>query len=73
MKKISTYGYIFLFTLLTDFVAFAADEPGDFGDPGDDNPLDVSPAPIDGYLLWMALIAIAFAMFVISRRRAVRN
>lgn len=73
MKKISTYSFIFLFTLLTDFVAFAADGPGDFGDPDDENPLDVTPAPIDGYLIWMALIAIAFAMFVINRRRAVRN
>lgn len=55
-------------------MAFAADEPGDFGDPGDTDPLDVDPVPINGYLLWMALIAIAFAMFVIKKRREeIRN
>jgi len=50
-------------------MAFAAEEPGDFGDTDDTNPTD-TPVPIDGYLLWLTIIAIAFAFFVINRRRA---
>lgn len=70
MKKIGVYSYIFIFTLLANVVAFAEEDPGDFGDPGDENPLDVPATPINGYLLWMAFVAIAFALFVINKRRA---
>ena len=68
MKKILKYSYVVIFTLLLDVMAFAAEEPGDFGDTDDTNPTD-TPVPIDGYLLWLTIIAIAFAFFVINRRR----
>ncbi|HRB71462.1 MAG TPA: hypothetical protein PK776_06400 [Flavobacterium sp.] len=51
-------------------VAFAEEDPGDFGGDPDDNPLDTPVVPINGYVIWMAFIAIAFAIFVINKRRA---
>ncbi|MPT36870.1 MULTISPECIES: hypothetical protein [Flavobacterium] len=70
MKKIGVYSYIFIFTLLANVVAFAEEDPGDFGGDPDDNPLDTPVVPINGYVIWMAFIAIAFAIFVINKRRA---
>lgn len=58
--------YILTFLLLSDFVLFAqpGDDDGSGGLEGDDTPA----APIDGKLIWLAIISILFAFYYLNKR-----
>jgi hypothetical protein len=58
--------YILSFFLLADFVAFA--QPGDDdGTPGGLEGNDPPPAPINGKLIWLAILGILFAFYSIKK------
>ena len=58
--------YILTFLLLSDFILFAqpGDDDGGGGLEGDDAP----PAPIDGKLIWLAIVSILFAFYIFNKR-----
>jgi hypothetical protein len=68
MKKNLLNIYIFTFVFLSDFVMFAQ-EPGDEDDNGDLEGGDELPVPINGKLLWLAILGILFALYVYRRDR----
>ena len=61
--------YLITFFLLVDFVAFAqpGDDDGSGGLEGDDAP----PAPINGKLVWLAIVALLFAFYSIRKNRKI--
>lgn len=61
--------YLISFFLLVDFVAFAqpGDDDGSGGLEGDDAP----PAPINGKLLWLGIVAIIYAFYSIRKNRRI--
>lgn len=61
--------YLVSFFLLVDFVAFAqpGDDDGSGGLEGDDAP----PAPINGKLLWLGIVAIIYAFYSIRKSRRI--
>jgi hypothetical protein len=68
--------YLLGFVLISDFKLFAQDPPpSDDGDnpdypvEGDDDP---TAAPINGKLIWLALVGILFAMYIYRSNRKVR-
>ncbi|MBC8882968.1 hypothetical protein H9X57_04930 [Flavobacterium piscinae] len=65
MKSIYKF-YIVTFLLLSDFIMFAqpGDDDGGGGLEGDDTPV----APIDGKLIWLAMISILFAFYYLNKR-----
>ena len=65
MKSIYKF-YIITFLLLSDFIMFAqpGDDDGGGGLEGDDTPA----APIDGKLIWLAMISILFAFYYLNKR-----
>jgi hypothetical protein len=68
MKKNLLNIYIFTFVFLSDFVMFAQ-EPGDEDDNGDLEGGDELPVPINGKLLWLAILGILFALYIYRRDR----
>lgn len=59
--------YLLSSFLLTDFIMFAqpgADQPGGGLEGG-----DPSPAPIDGKIVWLAMVAILFALYTFKNKR----
>ena len=63
MKKNLFNIYIFSVVMFSDFIMFA--QPGDDSDPGD-TPVedeDAPNAPINGKLLWLAIVGILFAIY----------
>jgi len=69
MKNRVTYSFLVIFFLLVDFVAFA--QPGDDDGSGGLEGNDPPPAPINGQLIWLGLIAIIFAYYSIRRYKKV--
>lgn len=67
MKNRVSYSFLVIFFLLVDFVAFAqpGDDDGSDGLEGNDPP----PAPINGQLIWLGVLAIIFAFYSIRRYR----
>jgi hypothetical protein len=68
MKNRVSYSVLVIFFLLFDFVAFAqgpGDEDGGGGLEGNDPP----PAPINGQLIWLGILAIVFAFYSIRQYR----
>lgn len=65
MKSIYKF-YIVSFLLLSDFIMFAqpGDDDGSGGLEGDDTPA----APIDGKLIWLAIVSILFAFYYFNKR-----
>jgi hypothetical protein len=59
MKKYFPSIYLFIFTLMFNLVSFAQ-EPGDFDENPDANPLDEPAMPIDDYLWVLALAGLVF-------------
>ena len=55
------------FFLLSDLVLFA--QPGDDDGSGGLEGGDTPPAPIDGKLIWLGIIAILFAFYTLKRKR----
>ena len=61
---------LIIFFLLVDFVAFA--QPGDDdGSPGGLEGDDTPPAPINGKLVWLAIVAILYAFYSIRKNRRI--
>lgn len=58
--------YILTFLLLSDFILFAqpGDDDGSGGLEGEDTPA----APIDGKLIWLAIVSILFAFYYLNKR-----
>ncbi len=67
MKNRVSYSFLVIFFLLVDFVAFA--QPGDDDGSGGLEGNDPPPAPINGQLIWLGLLAIIFAFYSIRRYR----
>ncbi|MBK8600624.1 MAG: hypothetical protein IPN80_08790 [Flavobacterium sp.] len=67
MKNRVSYSFLVIFFLLVDFVAFA--QPGDDDGSGGLEGNDPPPAPINGQLIWLGVIAIVFAYYSIRRYR----
>lgn len=66
MKNRVSYSFLVIFFFLADFIAFA--QPGDgSGDGIEDN--DPPPAPINGHLIWLGILAVFFAYYNIKRHR----
>lgn len=64
--------YLFMFVLFSDFILFAQDEdPGTgFEDEEGGTGGSVEDAPINGKLIWLAVIAVAFAFFYYRKNKA---
>jgi hypothetical protein len=58
--------YILIFFLFSDFVLFA--EPGDDDGTGNLEGDDTPAAPINGKLIWLALVSILFAFYYLNKR-----
>lgn len=67
MKNRVSYSFLVIFFLLIDFVAFA--QPGDDDGSGGLEGNDPPPAPINGQLIWLGILAIIFAYYSIRRFR----
>ena len=61
--------FFVIFFLLIDFVAFAQPGDEDGSGPGGLEGNDPPPAPINGQLIWLCLVAIIFAFYSIQRYR----
>lgn len=62
MKKKFLNIYLLTVFLLTDFVVFAQG-PGDDDDDGGLEGGDPNPVPINGKLIWLAIVGIIFAIY----------
>ncbi len=67
MRQNLTKLYFLTFFLLIDFVAFA--QPGNDDENGDLEGDDPAPAPINGKLIWLAIVGIVFAYYAFRRTR----
>lgn len=61
--------YFLTFLLLIDFVAFADDGPGDDDGGGGLEGDDPAPAPINGKLIWLAVLGVVFAYYSYRKAR----
>ena len=59
--------YILAFVLLSDLMLFA--EPGDDDGSGGLEGEDTPAAPINGKLIWLALVGIVFAFYYFNTKR----
>ncbi len=69
MKNKALYLFLIGLFLLVDFAAFA--QPGDDDGSGGLEGNDPPPAPINGQILWLGLLAIVFAYYTIQRYRKI--
>ena len=71
MKKIILQSFLLLTFLFLDFVAFA--QPGGPGSDDSDGDLEGEDpaAPINGKLLWLAILGVAFAYYTYKKTRTV--
>ncbi len=70
MKKTILQSFLLFTFLFLDFVAFAQDPPGtDDGNGGLEG--EDPDAPINGKLIWLALVGIAFAYYTYKNTRTV--
>ena len=73
MKKNLLQSFLLLTFLFLDFIAFA--QPGDESDGGPGNPLegddDLPVASINGKLIWLAILGLAFAYYTYKKTRTV--
>ena len=63
MKNNLLKGYMTVFITFMSFLATA--QPVD--PPADPDPL---PAPIDNQIIWLALVGIAFAYYILNKKKA---
>ena len=66
MKKFYTL-YLFLFVLFSDFIMFA--QPGEDGEGGGLEGNDPPAAPINGKLLWLAILGILFSFYYFNSKK----
>ncbi len=69
MKKRVLHIFLITFFILVDFVAFA--QPGDDDGSGGLEGNDPPPAPINGKLIWLGIVAILFAFYSIRKYRKI--
>jgi hypothetical protein len=71
MKKNFFNYYIFATVMLYDFIGFAQVGPGDDDEDGEGGVEsdDALPVPINGKLLWLAILGILFAIYVYRNNR----
>ena len=69
MRKNLLNFYLISFFLLVDFVAFA--QPGDDDGSGGLEGNDAPPAPINGKLFWLGIVAILYAFYAIKKYRKI--
>ena len=69
MKKNILQSFLLLSFLFLDFVAFA--QPGDLSDDGLETDDDAPVASINGKLIWLAILGIAFAYYTYKKTRKV--
>jgi hypothetical protein len=62
MKKFITKNSLMILALLMSTITFAQN-PGDFDEPTDTNPLDVPPTPIGDYIWVLALVALVYVFY----------
>ena len=67
MKKRVLHIFLITFFIFVDFVAFA--QPGDTDGSGGLEGNDPPPAPINGKLIWLGIVAIIFAFKKIIKCR----
>ena len=67
MKNRVSYSFLVIFFFLVDFIAFA--QPGDGSGDGGMEDNDPPPAPINGQLIWLSILAVIFAYYNIKRYR----
>lgn len=73
MKTTFSRSFLIIAFLFLDFVAFAQ-QPGQTADNEDDNPLegnDDPAAPINGKLIWLAVMGLIFAYYTFKKRNVV--
>jgi hypothetical protein len=65
MKKKNLFNFtIIAMAMLYDFVAFAQGGPGDDDGDGGLEDDDAPPVPINGKLIWLAIVGILFAIYI---------
>ena len=69
MKNRVLHIFLITFFILVDFAAFA--QPGDDDGSGGLEGNDPPPAPIDGKLIWLGIVAILFAFYSIHKYRKI--
>jgi len=60
--------YATLIMLFISVLSFADDSP--FDPPADDDPVA---APINSYLIWLAIVGIGFVFYILSSRKTVKQ
>lgn len=71
MKKILLTSFFTIFFLTLDFAAFA--QPGQQDGNGDlEGDDDLPGAPINGKVLWLVIVGLAFAYYTFKKNKAVR-
>ena len=64
-------GYLFVAILFSDFLMFADDNPGTgMEDENGDTSGSVEQAPINGWMIYMAILGICFAFYYFKNRKA---
>ena len=61
MKNSLLKWYMLAFMLVSNFVVFAQDDPEQEVPPTSGPPLEAGDTPINGKLIWLAIMGIAFA------------
>ena len=69
MKNRVLHIFLITFFIFVDFVAFA--QPGDDDGSGGLEGNDPPPAPINGKLIWLGIVAILFAFYSIRKYRKI--
>ena len=72
MKKLLLTSILTIFFLSLDFMAFAEDLPTDDQDENLEGG-DAFPTPINGKIMWLAIIGIAFAYYTFKKYKAVKT
>jgi hypothetical protein len=67
IKSVLTLVFLFI-----NFLSFAQGGPGDENDTGNLEGDDAPAAPINGKLIWLAILAIVFAYYIFKRERKVK-
>lgn len=74
MKQQILKFYFLIVILLSNFLMFAADDPGTgFEDAGGGTGGNVEAAPIDGWLIYVMLIGIAFVFYYLKSKKNVTS
>ncbi len=65
--------YLLGFFILSDFIMFAQDEtePGSTNNTGDLESDETPQAPINGKLIWLLILGIAYAAYTYKKRRKI--